>query len=181
MAKTSTKILEPIPSVSLVEDLSNGEIEDLCDAAQASIEAGGGFGWIDIPARDAMERYWRGVLTMPSRTLLAARLDGMICGTCQLIKPPQNNEAQAHITHLSTHFIAPWARGHGLAEKLVRLAEKVAHKKGYSVINLDVRETLTDAITLYEKLEFQRIGEHPAYAKVGDNTLKGYYYCKILG
>ena len=30
-----------------------------------------------LPARDMMERYWQGVLAMPARILLAARLDGM--------------------------------------------------------------------------------------------------------
>ena len=172
--------LEPAPSVGIINELIVGETEDLCDATNAAIQAGGGFGWINTPERDVLERYWQGVLAMPSRILLAARLDGVICGTCQLIKAPANNEAQAHIVQLSTHFIAPWARGHGLAENLIKLAEETARKDGASVINLDVRETLTEAISLYEKLGFIRIGEHPAYAKIDDQTLKGYYYCKTL-
>ena len=180
MGKQAKTPLEPTPSVEHIERLSTGEIEDLCDATKAAIEAGGGFGWVKTPQRDVMDRYWQGVLTMPTRMLLAARLDGVICGTCQLVKPPANNEAQAHIIHLSTHFIAPWARGHGLAEKLIKLAEDTARAEGFSVINLDVRETLNDAIALYEKLGFQRTGEHPAYAIIDGKTLKGYYYCKVL-
>lgn len=180
MAKQAEKPLEPVPTVSRIEQLTLGETQDLCDATNAAIEAGGGFGWINKQERDVLERYWHGVLAMPSRILLAAKLDGVICGTCQLIKPVPNNEAQAHIVHLSTHFIAPWARGHGLAEKLIKLAEETARDEDYTVINLDVRETLTDAISLYEKQNFQRTGTHPAYAKVDGQTLKGYHYCKVL-
>jgi len=180
MNKKAPKPLEPIPTVNRIDELTLGETQDLCDATNAAIEAGGGFGWVNKQERDVLERYWHGVIAMPSRILLAAKLDGVICGTCQLIKPVPNNEAQAHITHLTTHFIAPWARGHGLAEKLITLAENTAKNEGFSVINLDVRETLSDAISLYEKLGFQRIGTHPAYAKVDGETLKGYYYCKTL-
>ena len=180
MNKQAKQPLEPVPTVSRITQLTLGETQDLCDATNEAIEAGGGFGWVHKQERDVLERYWQGVVTMPSRILLAAKLDGVICGTCQLIKPVPNNEAQAHIIHLSTHFIAPWARGHGLAEKLIKFAEKTAKSEEFSVINLDVRETLTDAISLYEKLNFQHTGTHPAYAKIDDQTLKGYYYCKVL-
>ena len=180
MGKEATKPLDPTPTVSRINELTIGETQDLCDATNAAIEAGGGFGWVNKQERDVLERYWHGVIAMPSRILLAAKLDGVICGTAQLIKPVPNNEAQAHIVHLSTHFIAPWARGHGLAEKLIKLAEHTARKEGYTVINLDVRETLLDAINLYEKQNFQRTGTHPAYAVVGGETYKGYHYCKVL-
>ena len=178
--QTRMKTPDAQPSVECLASFVAGDVEDLCDATELAIKAGGGFGWLDVPQRDVLERYWDGVLTMPSRHLLVARLDGVICGTCQLMKPPHNNEAQAHSVHLTTHFIAPWARGYGLSEMLIGLAETTARDEGFSVINLDVRETLEDAIALYEKLEFQRIGEHPCYAKVEERVLKGYYYCKVL-
>ena len=99
---------------------------------------------------------------MPARILLVARLDGVICGTCQLWKPPHNNEAQAHIIQLTTNFVAPWARGHGLSKMLVQHAEKTARDEGFSVLNLDVRETMTRAIEVYESLGFIRFGTHPS-------------------
>ncbi len=178
--KINVKPMDPVPTVEQIESFHAGDLHDLCDATDAAIEGGGGFGWVKLPARDTLERYWNGVLAMPARTLFVARLDGVICGTCQLLKPPPNNEAQAHALQLTTNFVAPWARGHGLAKMLIEAAEKYAKKEGFKVINLDLRETLTEAMKLYERQGFARIGEHPLYAIVDGKPLKGYYYCKLL-
>lgn len=172
--------VDPVPSVEQITRLSTADLNDLCDATDAAIEDGGGFGWTTLPARETLERFWQGVLAMPARTLFVARLDGVICGTCQLIRPPVNNEAQAHSVQLTTNFVAPWARGHGLATMLIQKAEAAAKASGAKVINLDVRESLTSAIKLYESLGYIRIGEHPHYAEVDGQVLKGFYYTKIL-
>lgn len=176
------KLMKAVPSVERVmQPLSVPDLNDLCDATDAAIEGGGGFGWVDLPSRHILERFWQGVMAMPTRILFVARLDGVICGTCQLIKPPSNNEAQAHAVQLTTNFVAPWARGHGLARMLVEAAEKAAQDEGFSVINLDVRETMEVAIKLYESLGYVRIGTHPCYAKVDGEAIRGFYYYKALG
>lgn len=175
-----TKPLDPHPIVENIKEFSNADLNDICDATDAAILGGGGFGWVNLPPRDTLERYWKGVLVMPARILLVARLDGVICGSCQLVKPPVNNEAQAHSIQLTTNFVAPWARGHGLASLLVKEAEKVARLEGFKVINLDVRETMESAMKLYESQGFERIGKHPYYAIVNDEVLQGYYYCKVI-
>lgn len=174
------KTAAPEATVEYVTALSPGDLHDLCDATDAAIEAGGGFGWIKLPSRDILERYWKGVLTMPARMLFVARLDGVICGTAQLITPPRNNEAQSFAVTLTTNFVAPWARGHGLARKLVEEVERKARAEQYAVINLDVRETLTAAIKLYESLGYVHIGTHPFYARVNDEIIKGRYYYKVI-
>lgn len=178
--QTILKPLEPVPTVEHIQKFNAGDLNDLCDATNAAIEDGGGFGWIKIPPRDILERYWEGVLAMPARTLFVARLDGVICGTCQLLKPPRNNEAQSFSVQLTTNFVTPWARGHGLAKMIIEATEEYARAEGFEVINLDIRETLTDAMALYESLGYHRIGEHPHYAKVKGKVLKGYYYCKEI-
>lgn len=175
-----TKPLEPSPTVELLTEISSGDLHDLCDATDAAIEAGGGFGWVKLPARETLERYWRGVLTIPARYLLVARLDGVICGTAQLITPPRNNEAQSFAVNLTGHFIAPWARGHGLARMLLEEAEKKAREEGFDVINLDVRETQTAAIKLYEGMGYVHFGTHPHYAKVENKIIAGRYYFKVI-
>ena len=152
----------------------------MCDATDAAIEAGGGFGWVRHPSREILERYWQGVLTMPARHLFVARLDGVICGTAQLIAPPKNNEAQSFAVNLTTNFIAPWARGHGLARMMLQAVEDKARKEGFAVINLDVRETQAAAIQLYESNGYVLFGTHPYYARVNDETIKGRYYYKII-
>lgn len=170
----------PAVSVACAQSLTPAEMNDLCDATDAAIEAGGGFGWVRLPAREILERYWQGVMTMPARILLVARLDGVVCGTAQLILPPRNNEAQSFAVHLTGHFVAPWARGHGLARMLVEEAERKTREEGYAVINLDVRETQEAAIALYESMGYTHFGTHPHYARVNGRVVPGRYYCKML-
>ena len=167
-------------AVDRVTELPDEDLQQLCEAADAAIIDGGGFGWVKSPGRLALESYFRGVLLVPERQLFAARLDGVIVGTAQLVRPPRNNEAQAFAATLMHAFIAPYARGHGLARQLTRRVEEGARALGYQVLNLDVRETQTAAINLYEGLGYQRWGEHPCYARVGGQTVRGIYFVKLL-
>lgn len=160
--------------------LSYNDLNDLCDATEAAIEGGGGFGWVNRPERGTLERYWQGVIAAPTRWLFIARLDGSICGTTQLILPPGNNEAQAHAVQLTTNFVAPWARSHGIAKKLLECVEETAKKSGYAIINLDVRTTLESAIALYENMGYVRFGEHPFSVRVKGETIPSYYYYKNI-
>jgi ribosomal protein S18 acetylase RimI-like enzyme len=182
MSESSKKLIPAKPDVrvELVSELSPGDLQDLCDATDAAIEAGGGFGWIKLPSHDILERYWKGVLAMPARMLFVARLDGVICGTAQLITPPRNNEAQSFAVTLTTNFVAPWARGHGLARMLVEEVERKALAAGYAVINLDVRETLEAAVKLYESMDYIHFGTNPYYARVNDQIIKGRHYYKVI-
>jgi len=178
--QTQIKPAKPVISVEHVTDLSPADLNDLCDATDEAIEAGGGFGWVRLPAREILERYWEGVMTMPSRVLFVARLDGVICGTVQLVTPPRNNEAQSFAVALTTNFLAPWARKHGLARMMLEEAEKKARSGGFAVINLDVRETQEDAIKLYESLGYVHCGTHPYYARVDGKIIQGRYYYKVI-
>src|ERR1700749_2411305 len=106
MTKTGP-LAEKLPLYTAVEiatTLAPADLYDLCDAADAAIEAGGGFGWLKPPAREVMEKYWRGVLVIPERHLLIARMDGMVCGSVQLIEPNRHNEAQACTASLMACF-----------------------------------------------------------------------------
>ncbi|HLS68098.1 MAG TPA: GNAT family N-acetyltransferase [Kiloniellales bacterium] len=127
-----------------------------------------------------MENYWRGVLLIPERRLFIGRLDGVIAGSAQLVLPTSNNEATRVVGTLTTFFVAPWARGYGLALRLVQAVEEAARREGLKVLNLDVRETQTRAIQIYGQLGFERWGINPRYAFVEGRWVKGYYYCKDL-
>jgi ribosomal protein S18 acetylase RimI-like enzyme len=166
-----------------VERLSQLDDEDmhaLCEAADAAIIEGGGFGWVSPPGRVALESYFRGVILVPERELFVARVDGAIVGSAQLVRPPRNNEAQAFAAHLMHAFVAPYARGHGLAREMTLRVEEAARAVGHHVLNLDVRETQEAAIRLYESLGYIRWGTHPAYARVGGRTVRGFHYYKLL-
>lgn len=177
---TSTKKQNVNTRVELITKLNTKDLNDLCDATTLAIESGGGFGWLRVPERDVMERFWQGVVAMPLRHLFVTRLDEVICGTAQMILPPQNNEAQAHTIQIASAFIAPWARGYGLGRKLIETIEARAKRDGFSVANLDVRETQTQAINLFENAGYIQCGIHPSYARVDGKDRRGYFYYKNL-
>ncbi len=171
---------DPIQTVERSHDLSDDDLHDLCEAADAAIIDGGGFGWVNPPGRQALERYFRGVLLVPERELFIARSEGRVVGSAQLVRPPRNNEAQAFAAQLMHSFIAPYARGHGLARLLTGRVEEGARALGYHVLNLDVRDTQEAAIALYESMGYIRWGVHPAYARVRGKTIRGIHYYKLL-
>ncbi len=171
----------PATMVERVTEFAGPDLHDLCDAAEAAISDGGGFGWLKSPPRHVMETYWKGVLLVPERDLFVARLDRTVAGSAQLVRPPRYNEAQATVGQLTTSFIAPWARGHGLARMVVQEVEDAARAAGLRVLNLDVRETQEAAIKLYETMGYRRWGTHPHYALIEGKWRTGLYFCKDLG
>ena len=170
----------PSTGAERATSLNAADLHDLCDATVEAIRAGGGFGWVRVPAHDVLDRYWQGVMAMPARQLFVARLDGAICGVAQLVLPARSNEAQSFAVQLTGNFIAPWARGHGLARLLLGTVEAAARQSDFAVINLDVRETQAAAIALYEGQGYQLVGTHPFYARVDGRTIPGRYYAKLL-
>jgi ribosomal protein S18 acetylase RimI-like enzyme len=170
----------PALAVERATALPDDDLLALCEAADAAIIEGGGFGWVHPPGRGALESYFRGVLLMPERLLFVTRMDGIIVGSAQLVRPPRNNEAQAFAAHLMHSFIAPYARGHGLARMLTRRVEDAARALGFHILNLDVRETQAPAIRMYESLGYQRWGVHPAYARVEGRVIQGLFFTKRL-
>ena len=156
----------PTLAVERAERLGEDDLHALCEAADAAIIDGGGFGWVNPPGRPALESYFRGVLLVPERQLFVGRMDGIIVGSGQLVRPSRNNEAQGFAATLMHSFIAPYARGHGLAQMITRRIEDTARALGFVVLNLDVRETQEAAIALYEAAGYERWGEHPMYARV---------------
>lgn len=168
-------------SVEKITQLSTPDLNDLCDATFAAIESGGGFGWLSPPPRETLERFWQGVLVMPERRrLFVGRLDGVIAGSVQLVFTPSNNEAQAHLAHLTTTFVSPWARGYGLARLMLESVEEEARQEGIKNLSLDVRETQKPAINLYKRMGYEHWGTQPNYAIVNQVPIKGYYFSKNL-
>ena len=156
------------------------DLEDLCRATEAAIQDGNGFGWLRVPPRDKLESYWRGVLLVPERQLVVARLDGTVVGSAQMVRPPANNEAQAFATMVTTFFVAPWARGHHLARSLLHAIDQRAAEVGFEAIELNVRDTQKTAIALYEKHGYVRWATKQKYAKVNGQFIVGHYYVKEI-
>lgn len=176
----ASAMTRPDARSEVLTQFGGADLHDLADAAEAAILDGGGFGWLTPPPREVMERFWNGVLVMPRRHLVVGRLDGVIAGSAQLIQPPENNEAQAFSATVTTAFVAPWARGYGLAAGIMLTVEKLAVSLGVEVLNLDVRETQIQAIRLYETLGYRRWGTNPFYARVDGAMIAGHAYTKLL-
>jgi len=167
-------------SVDPSSEFKGPDLYDLCDATEGAIIDGGGFGWVRPPPRKVLESYYRGVLAVPERTLFLGRLDGVVGAAAQLVRPTPNNAAQSFSAHLMHAFVAPWARGHGLARELTETVERYARREGFKVLWLDVRETQSAAIKLYESLRYVRWGTNPKYALVNGKMISGHYYYKEL-
>ena len=164
----------------LCNNLSKVDLQELCEATEEAILAGGGFGWVFPPANKTLQDYWKGVLLIPERVLIVGKLDNIVAGSVQLIKPTKNNEAQSHSCVLSTFFFASWARGFGLAKAVFQKAEFKAIEDGFKVITLEVRETQLRAIQLYEQAGFIKFGMNPKAALVNGKYIAGYHYYKEL-
>ena len=174
------KIKKPNVKAEYCKSLTKADLQELCDATEDAIVAGGGFGWISPPSFKVLENYWGGVLLIPERILIIGRLDSVVAGCVQLIKPTRNNEAQSHACGLSTFFFASWARGYGLAKAVFEKAEYKAKEEGFKVMTLEVRETQKRAIQLYEQAGFIRCGTNPKSAYLHGKYIAGHYYYKEL-
>jgi phosphoribosylformimino-5-aminoimidazole carboxamide ribotide isomerase len=175
-----SETLAPRLEVERAQSLSDDDLDQLCEAAAAAIIEGGGFGWVRPQPGTVLAAYFRGVMLVPERTLFLARMDGVVVGSAQLVRPPRNNEAQAASAHVAHAFVAPYARGHGLARLLITRLEESASATGVKVLNLDLRETQTAAIALYEGLGYRCWGTHPCYAQIDGHSIAGRFYFKRL-
>tara|TARA_Y100000590_G_scaffold451295_1_gene592479 strand:+ start:105 stop:644 length:540 start_codon:yes stop_codon:yes gene_type:complete len=167
-------------NVELLSKINNVDLADLCNITEEAIKAGGGFGWIKTPPRDVLQKYWKGIILIQNKKLIVGRLDNVIAGTLQITFQPPNNEAQSNIVNITSHFVAPWARGYGLAKAMIDRAEDVGIENGSNYFQLDVRETQDEAIQLYKSKGYRYWGTNPNYAQVGQKIIKGLYFSKKI-
>ena len=167
-------------SVDLLSSINDVDLADICNITEQAIKAGGGFGWLKVPPRDTLNKYWKGVVLVKNRKLIVGRLNNAIAGTLQLIFQPSNNEAQHNICNITSHFVAPWARGHGLAKAMIDKSETIGKESGSSCVQLDIRETQEVAIQLFKSKGYKHWGTNPNYALVDGKNIKGVYFLKQL-
>ena len=167
-------------SVDVITGFQGADLADLCQATEDAIRDGIGFNWMTPPIRETMEAYWKGVLVVPERTLIGGRLDNTLCASIQLVRPSRSKETSAFACNIEAHFVAPWARGHGLAKDLLERAEREARKAGFSVIRLSVRETQSRALQMYREHGYTEWGVLPAYEFVNASMVAGHFFYKQL-
>ena len=167
-------------SVEQLSSINRIDLADLCNITEQAIKAGGGFGWLKVPPRDTLNKYWKGVALVKKRKLIVGRLNNVIAGTLQLMFHPSNNEAQQNICNIASHFVAPWGRDHGLAKAMIDKAEMISKESGSNCVQLDIRETQEAAIQLFKSKGYKQWGTNPNYAFVDGKNIKGFYYLKKL-
>jgi len=177
----STILKESIKiNVENLKKISDLDLADLCNITEQAIKAGGGFGWLSVPPRNMLKNYWNGLILINYKKLLVGRLNGAIAGALQITFQPPNNEAQKNIANIQSHFVAPWARGYGLAKALVDFAISFSKENNAKCLQLDIRETQEAAISLFESKGFIKWGENPYYAFVNGKFIKGLYFYKNI-
>jgi len=167
-------------AVESLRAISKTDLADLCNITEQAIKAGGGFGWLTIPPIETLKKYWNGLILIKSNILIVGRLNGTIAGASQISFNPPNNEAQKNISKIQSHFVTPWARGYGLAKAMIDQAIKISKENNKKSIQLDIRETQSAAIKLFENKGFVKWGENPSYAFINGTRIKGYYYYKDI-
>jgi ribosomal protein S18 acetylase RimI-like enzyme len=108
------------------------------------------------------------------------RLNNAIAGALQLGLQSPNNEAQKNIATITSHFVAPWARGYGLAKNMIDHAEAIAKENSIFCVQLDIRETQEAAIQLFKSKGYEHWGTNPGYAQIEGNIIKGLYFYKNI-
>jgi ribosomal protein S18 acetylase RimI-like enzyme len=171
--------------VERIDSFDGADLMDLCVATEDTMKDDAysftiGLNRTNCPPRDRLEAYWKGVVLVPERTLIVGRLDGGIASSIQLVKPAPSNQTSMFCGSVDHHFVAPWARGHGLAKQLLQVAEEEAKKEGLTVLRLSVRSNLESAVALYEHAGYKRWGELDKYEMVDGKMLSGYFYYKDL-
>lgn len=164
------KVIEPTPS----------ELDGLADVLIDCVESGASVSFMQPMTRDKALRFWRGVLQSAARgerVLLAAMEEGRVLGTVQVILDQPEN--QPHRADVAKMLVARSARRRGLGEALMRAAEAAAIAGGKTLLVLDTASD--DAMRLYERCGWQRVGTIPQYALLPQG---GYcdtvYYYKAL-
>ena len=166
--------------VEILKYISDLDLADLCNITEQAIKAGGGFGWLKSPPREKLNKYWKGLVIVQNRILIVGRLNNAIAGTLQLGLHPSNNEAQKHIINIASHFVAPWARGYGLAKNMIDYAESVGKENNASCFQLDIRETQDAAIQLFKSKGYILWGQNPNYASANGKIIQGLYFYKNI-
>lgn len=170
----------PSISVERLSALTPADLDDLCKATEDAIVDGIGFNWVTPPMREVLESYWKGALLVPTRSVFGGRLDGALAASVQLVRPGKNKETSAFACDVEAHFVAPWARGHGLAKLLLEHAERQAAKDGFSLIRLSVRQTQERALTVYREAGYVEWGSMPYYEYVNASMVAGHFFYKQL-
>lgn len=143
-----------------------GHISEFGALIHACVHAGASIGFI-LPFSIAEgEAFWmqavQPAVAGGGRVLLVARCDGRIAGSAQLdTDTPANQPHRAEARKLMVH---PDFRRRGIARALMAELERLARRRGRSLITLDTR-TGDHAEPLYASMGYETAGVIPGYCR----------------
>ena len=154
----------PAWSVRRLHAVDDAQIDDLSAVLIDCVEGGASVSFMHPLPRDRAVAFWRRVaqgVAAGERALLIAEDARGLCGTVQLVLDQPEN--QPHRADLSKMLVHRRARRQGLGAALMRAAEATARECGKTLLVLDA-VTDGDAVRLYERLGWKRVGDIPGYA-----------------
>jgi ribosomal protein S18 acetylase RimI-like enzyme len=147
------------------------DVADLVSVLHDAIEGGASVGFMLPLTPGELENYWQGIaadVRAGHRLLLVAREAGRIVGSVQLgLATKANSLHRAEVQKLLVHRRA---RGRGLGTALMLAAEPAARSAGRSLLVLDTSAS-GNALNLYARCGWQRVGVIPRYARDPDGPL----------
>ncbi len=148
-----------------------GALDGLASVLHACVHAGASVGFVLPFPLDEARAYYCGLapsIAAGTRLVLAARAEGRIAGTAQLVTDTlPNGRHRADVAKVLVH---PDFRRRGLAAALMREIEARALEAGRTLLVLDTHSD-SPAETLYAGLGYLRAGRVPNFAAVPEGPL----------
>ena len=151
-------------TVRRLTQLSSREFGGLCDVLIDCVEGGASVSFMSPMTLAKAAEFWREVAASMARgervLLVAEDPGGAVIGTAQVVwASPENQPHRADIAKMLVHRRA---RRLGVGAAVLEAAERAAAEAGKTLLVLDTASD--DAVRLYERRGWQRVGSIPNYA-----------------
>jgi len=167
------RLIDPDSDADLIPQLAAMMVAAV--AGGASIGFMAGFGQADA------ECWWQGrfgAARVAEILILVAETGPVVDGTVTLVPATMPN--QLHRADVAKMLVAPHAQRQGVGAALLAAVEDLARAQGRTTLVLDTISG-SAAARLYERADWERVGEIPAYALMPDGAMAPTtYYTKRL-
>ncbi|CAI3935166.1 Phosphoribosylformimino-5-aminoimidazole carboxamide ribonucleotide (ProFAR) isomerase (HisA) (PDB:4U28) [Commensalibacter papalotli (ex Botero et al. 2024)] len=170
-----------LPKIQIEQIISldnEEELHSLCETLEASIIEGYHCKWTKPPPRHLIENHFKGVLLVPEKTLLVARLDGNIVGICEVNTPPKQINSCDISVKIDIFTVAPYALNMGIEQRLLAKMEQIVSQLGFPIINVIIDETQKKLLQFYLQNEYLHWATHPYYQRIDGQIVKGLFLYK---
>ena len=111
--------------------------------------------------------YIRQIENSSDEIMLVAKENGKIVGSASLTRLPRR---MSHRGDFSVSVLREYWNN-GIGGKLLCAVIDFAKQQAFEIIDLQVRSDNLQAIHLYEKYGFKKVGAHPAFFKIGKEKI----------